>query len=202
MNETSKTRFKIIFPSTEAFHAGTAVELPDKAVQVTNKQRRFVVLESTPEGDANMVHQAALNFQNKFNAEIFEDYQYEIDSDSFSFDVEATTAAASLDDVVKRVKATDVWKKGYKGQGVAIAVVDTGIDGRRPEFPTRKRLGGWAVPMQNPWTDWKGHGTMCACIAAGTTVMAVRSTESLLTQISSHAEPISGIPSLRIYTTT
>ena len=81
MKRANETRVKVIFPSTEAFHAGTAVELPGTAVQVTNKQRRFVVLESTPEGDANMVHQAALNLQNEFNAKIVEDYQYEIDLD-------------------------------------------------------------------------------------------------------------------------
>jgi serine protease AprX len=47
-------------------------------------------------------------------------------------------------------------------------VVDTGIVGTRPEFPNSKRAGHWVAQGDQPWTDWEGHGTMCACIAAGT----------------------------------
>jgi serine protease AprX len=32
-----------------------------------------------------------------------------------------------------------------------------------------KRMGQWAPNGEQPWTDENGHGTMCACIAAGTT---------------------------------
>lgn len=54
---------------------------------------------------------------------------------------------------------------------MSIAVVDTGICGSRPEFPAWKRS-----PIDLPtafrgdhWRDPRGHGSMCAAIAAGTT---------------------------------
>jgi serine protease AprX len=49
-----------------------------------------------------------------------------------------------------------------------IAVVDTGVNGARPEFPAAKRRGEWAPAGEDAWTDYQGHGTMCACIATGT----------------------------------
>ena len=54
-----------------------------------------------------------------------------------------------------------------RGKDVVIAIVDTGVDASHPEFPASKRSGGWAVPGDDPWSDYQGHGTMCACIAAG-----------------------------------
>ena len=61
----------------------------------------------------------------------------------------------------------DAWETS-RGEGVVIAVVDSGVNGRRPEFPQSKRRGQWAPAGEDPWTDYDGHGTMCACIATGT----------------------------------
>ena len=168
----SERRIKVIFPSVEAFHAGTALESQNTVARVSSERRRFIALEQAPGPafDAAVMSDAAKTFQTEFGATVVEDYQYELDSDSFSFDVQGETADASLDDVVQQVRAAEAWQMGYTGKGVLIAVIDTGIDGTRPEFPPGKRSHArWAPPGEDPWTDWQGHGSMCACIAAGTT---------------------------------
>ena len=166
-----KTRIKVIFPSADAFEAGKVFESEGMIVRISNEQRRFLAMEISHEtGRAfavDAVGQATHIFQREFHAKIAEDFRYEVDLDPL-FDNEAETADASLDDVAVKVRAVDAWLAGYTGRGVAVAVIDTGIDGRRPEFPAYKRMGGWAPPRSRPWSDWEGHGTMCACIAAGT----------------------------------
>ena len=174
---TNAERVKIIFSTSEAFNAATALELHDTVVKVSSEHRKFLVLEPSQAATRSLdqeyapeaVYKDAEIFKKQYDAKIVVDYQYEIDSDYFDFDTEAEVEEASLEDVVKKVQATKAWEMGYTGNKVAIAVVDTGIDGTRPEFPQNKRMGGWAAPGNNPWTDWLGHGTMCACIAAGTT---------------------------------
>ena len=47
-------------------------------------------------------------------------------------------------------------------------MIDTGISGAMPEFPEWKRSTlRWSYRAQM-WTDLRGHGSMVACIAAGT----------------------------------
>jgi hypothetical protein len=66
----------------------------------------------------------------------------------------------------------------YNGQGVAVAIVDTGIDYTHPKlggpgFPNSKVIGGYdtgdndADPMPSNVSPETGHGTCCAGIAAG-----------------------------------
>lgn len=75
----------------------------------------------------------------------------------------------SLDDVLNIVQAPKAWTIS-KGTGVDIAVIDTGVDGTRPEFSAKNHLAGWAPLNETPWSDWNGHGTMVACIAAASRV--------------------------------
>lgn len=74
-----------------------------------------------------------------------------------------------LEDVLNQIRAPQAWEKA-RGAGVTIAIVDTGICGTLKEFPASKRS-----PLDLPtsysgshWNDVKGHGSMCASIAAGT----------------------------------
>lgn len=60
---------------------------------------------------------------------------------------------------VKRVGAPQVWKR-TKGEGVRVAVVDTGIDANHPDLKDRVIAGYSAIPGH--WTDENGHGTHVA----------------------------------------
>jgi serine protease AprX len=106
----------------------------------------------------------------EYGAQIVQDYQYDLDNDFFSGQLFSPDVISnpSLDDVLDKIEAEEAWRLlGSRGENVTIAIVDTGIDGGRAEFDSRK-IGGWAVARDNaPWVDWRGHGTMCACIATG-----------------------------------
>lgn len=75
----------------------------------------------------------------------------------------------SLTDVVAHARAPEAWEIS-RGAGVTIAIVDTGICGSRAEFPVWKRSSiDLPTAFQGVhWKDPRGHGSMCAAIAAGT----------------------------------
>lgn len=175
-------RYLVRFPDQASFDAAHAVEaLPDAPRPVSSPRRHYVSVATTrtvAPGVAKDLPRARLEEDievliKEFRAEVFEDFHYELDQD-FAPDFFARDAAAaedlaeaSLQDVVAKVRADLVWPT-TRGQGVTIAVVDTGVDGSHAEFPAAKRAGAWAPAGEDPWTDWKGHGTMCACIATAT----------------------------------
>ncbi len=76
----------------------------------------------------------------------------------------------TLTDVLGHINAPKAWKKA-RGQGVTIGVVDTGVSSSMPEFPAGKRspYSKSFAYAAGPWADLVGHGSMCACIATGTT---------------------------------
>ena len=80
-------------------------------------------------------------------------------------------APRTMKDVMSHINALDAWRV-TRGGGVTIAVVDTGVCGSMLEFPAEQRS-----PVDLPsafhghhWADIKGHGSMCAAIAGGTTL--------------------------------
>ncbi|MGW1887186.1 S8 family serine peptidase [Streptomyces sp. NPDC001970] len=87
----------------------------------------------------------------------------------------AVTPRVSLDGRVKavldrstaQINAPSAWKAGYEGQGVKVAVLDTGVDANHPDLAGRiaeaKDFSGSANTG-----DHFGHGTHVASIVAGT----------------------------------
>ncbi|HET9209388.1 MAG TPA: S8 family serine peptidase [Thermoanaerobaculia bacterium] len=74
-------------------------------------------------------------------------------------------ASKTLKDVMDHNRASKVWDRA-QGEGVTLAIVDTGIDGAMLEF-MRRSPHSYAPSFSTPWDDAVGHGTMCAAIACG-----------------------------------
>lgn len=171
-------RFKIRFPSAEAMQAAQAVQTPNSEVVLQNEKRNYVAVEvprmpkMAQESEQIKAVQGAMEVApelqwlvEEYGAEIMRDYQFELEppGDSFSFEAVDERPSGSLPEVTRMINAPAAWEH-TTGGNVTIAVVDTGIDGTHPEFPDWKKAGSWEAPGESPWTDWQGHGTMCAAI--------------------------------------
>ncbi|NUS09384.1 MAG: S8 family serine peptidase [Nonomuraea sp.] len=72
----------------------------------------------------------------------------------------------ALDQSVPLIGAPTAWQQGFDGQGVKLAVLDTGIDATHPDFSGR--ITATHNFSDSPdMTDKIGHGTHVASIAAG-----------------------------------
>ncbi len=96
-------------------------------------------------------------------------------------------ATASLADSVPLIHADQVWSQlGDRGEGVTVAIIDTGIDYTHPDlggcFPDCKVMFGWDFVNNDadPMDDY-GHGTHVAgIVAANGSVMGVAPDASLM----------------------
>lgn len=76
---------------------------------------------------------------------------------------------------IKQVKADQVWELGNKGQGIVVAVVDTGVNYNHVDIENHLWDGGEEFPNHgfdiynndNDPMDDNGHGTHCAGIVCG-----------------------------------
>ncbi|MEV0390623.1 S8 family serine peptidase [Nonomuraea sp. NPDC050643] len=72
----------------------------------------------------------------------------------------------TLDQSVRQIGAPQAWAAGLKGQGVKVAVLDTGIDATHPDVAGR--IAGTAnFSVEQSAQDGHGHGTHVASILAG-----------------------------------
>jgi len=167
-------RYKIRFPDEEAFEAAQAEETPLLAVPVQNDKRQFISVQARPvvargrQAELPSMDELLRVYETEFGAEIVEDRRYDLERFDLEI-VDEIEGEPSLDDVLHAIGAPQAWRAS-RGAGVTIAIVDTGIDGSRPEFPQAKRRDHWAPVGENAWQDYHGHGTMAACIAAATRV--------------------------------
>lgn len=165
-------RFKVRFPDLESFRAALVAEHAPGGLAVVSDKRRFFAVELRPSAasaapDSEQLR-ALSRYEKEYHAELVPDVRYswedswgEAGSPEFADD---GSEQASLDDVLREIRVTEAWTMS-RGANVAIAIVDSGINGRRPEFQPHRRLTQISF-QADPWADDDGHGTMCACIAA------------------------------------
>ncbi|BFM04883.1 S8 family peptidase [Halioxenophilus aromaticivorans] len=79
-------------------------------------------------------------------------------------DCAPTVAKGTIADVARYLNCHRLWDKGIRGQGVAVGIVDTGVDSTRVPNVT----DGWTPVVSLPWgTDSGSHGSMCATDVKG-----------------------------------
>jgi subtilisin family serine protease len=83
----------------------------------------------------------------------------------------ASDAVSAAEPNISLVGAPDLWALGFRGEGVTVAILDTGIDATHPDLAAQWRGGGnsWFDPygQHATPTDLNGHGTQSAGISVG-----------------------------------
>jgi serine protease AprX len=80
--------------------------------------------------------------------------------------VESTGPHTPSDEFLQQTGATQLFNSGDTGQGVTVAVLDTGVD-NLPDFAGRLIGGVDLTGGNNPFQDSYGHGTFVAGLIAG-----------------------------------
>ncbi|MFE7508692.1 S8 family serine peptidase [Promicromonospora sp. NPDC057488] len=75
---------------------------------------------------------------------------------------------ADLAESTAQIGAPDVWAAGNTGEGVDVAVLDTGIDTTHPDLADQVAAAANFVETEDYVEDYQGHGTHVASTIAGT----------------------------------
>lgn len=82
-------------------------------------------------------------------------------------EVQSASSGQKVDWGVNLVQAPQVWSM-TKGEGIKVAVLDTGIDATHPDLaPNFKKGRNFTTSNPDDYLDRQGHGTHCAGIIAG-----------------------------------
>ena len=110
-------------------------------------------------------------------ARIYADVQFEVLGESARYweQTAGVPTGGGLPDVLDQIHAPEAWQHS-RGEGVTIAVVDTGVCATLNEIPPKKRsrIDLSSTHKGSHWDDPVGHGSMCATIAAGTSATGGR----------------------------
>src|SRR5689334_21780573 len=83
----------------------------------------------------------------------------------------ATMTTPAVEPNIGLVEAPAMWDKGFRGQGVVVASMDTGVDNTHPDLSSNWRGGGnsWFDPngQHATPTDISGHGTQTMGVMVG-----------------------------------
>ncbi|GAB4067145.1 S8 family serine peptidase [Ancylobacter sonchi] len=108
-------------------------------------------------------------------AKIYDDVQFEVLPGGLGGGLQdgpaAPMALGNLKDVIEQIGAPEAWERS-RGRGVSIVVIDTGVHADLREIGLDRRS---AIDLADAyrgqvWADDNGHGSMCAAIAAGSSV--------------------------------
>jgi subtilisin family serine protease len=83
---------------------------------------------------------------------------------------------------IQQIKCKDAWKDS-EGEGVTVAVIDTGVRAEHPDLEGNIVPGVNFIDSTQPPSDTNGHGTMCAGIIA-----AVRNNEKFVVGVAPKAK--------------
>jgi len=178
--EYRERRYTLRVKDSKSFYALRAPAASFLPVRVVNSKRRYISLAVHEENgtDALLLESKTTSkmisvndLAEKYGGTIQEVFQFDIDSDVFAPDAFSDPGSndASLHDVLQLIKADEA-QRTFCGDDVVIAIVDSGVNGQRHEFDGR-HAGQWQLEKEadKAWTDWLGHGTMCATVAAANT---------------------------------
>jgi len=165
------------FPSEDAYFAAQAAEAPEEPVETEVPEMGLLaVREPKDDRSADRFGDWAERMKRDYGAIIRPEEQYQIEDEHLLVgipDLEPDqymhehheSARGTLADVLRMIGADKAHAR-TRGEGVTIAVVDTGVHGGHGDvFPQSRRHAGSGY--DTPWEDTRGHGTMCAAIAAG-----------------------------------
>lgn len=90
-------------------------------------------------------------------------------------DTDETKAEPEITSNLIQINAPEVWEQGYTGEGVLVAILDTGVNYEHPDLADHLWDGGSQYPNHgynsydgsNITMDNRGHGTHCAGIICG-----------------------------------
>lgn len=71
---------------------------------------------------------------------------------------------------LEKTEVKKMWAKGFEGNGIRVAVIDTGVDGTHQELNGKVQPGYNAIDDSDNAMDDHGHGTHCSGVIAGNAI--------------------------------